>query len=236
MEWATNKAVDELTIRPIGHVRTCYPEKFGVPRQAGLVPAATGELVFEPGFRKEEAVRGLEGFSHLWLTFVFHLVPDEEPRLSVRPPRLGGNERVGVFATRSPFRPNKIGLSAVRLLGICHEGAEAPVLQLGGVDLVDGTPVLDVRPYLPYADAIPDAEGGFAGAAPAKVPVVVDPACEEAFGELPGALRELVLATLALDPRPGYHDEEGRPYTAAFADRQVTWAFGEGKVRILAIR
>ena len=222
-------------MQPIGHVRTCYPEKFGVPRQAGLVPSATGRLTFEREFGREEALRGLEGFSHLWLTFLFHLVAEEETRLSVRPPRLGGNERVGVFATRSPFRPNRIGLSAVRLLGIGEDGEGCPALELGGVDLVDGTPVLDVRPYLPYADAIPGADGGFAGESPASVPVVIDSKCEEAFAALPAAVQQLVRETLALDPRPRYQTEDERSYVTAIAEGQVKWCFRGGTVHITAI-
>lgn len=223
-------------MRPIGRVRTCYPEKFGVPRQAGLAPSATAELYFEPEFQREEAVRGLEGFSHVWLTFLFHLVPEEETRLSVRPPRLGGNERLGVFATRSPFRPNRLGLSVVRVTGIRTDDKCGPVLELSGIDLVDGTPILDVRPYLPYADALPNAVGGFASGAPERVPVEVEAGCVDAFAALPEVSRRVVRETLALDPRPRYHDEGDRDYVTAILDHEVVWCFREGKVFIRAIR
>ena len=161
-----------MEIRPVGIVRSCFGGKFAVPRQPGLCPSAWGELVFEPEFRQPEALRGIEGFSHLWLIFGFHLTADAGWHPTVRPPRLGGNERVGVFASRSTFRPNGLGLSLVRLEGVEVREKEGSVLLLGGVDLVDGTPVYDVKPYLPYAESLPDAAGGFAAEEPRRVEVL----------------------------------------------------------------
>ena len=158
-------------MRAIARVHSDFPSKFGVPRQSGLVEDLTSTLVFEPEFRSEDALRGLEGFSHLWLVWVFHQAAQRDWSPTVRPPRLGGNARMGVFATRSPFRPNPIALSAVRLDGVERTEAWGTVLRLRGADLVDGTPVLDVKPYLPYADCVPDALGGFA-AAPDRKSVV----------------------------------------------------------------
>lgn len=148
-------------MQPVARVSTCYPDKFGAPRQSGLVPDARARLVFEPPFRHPDAVRGLEGFSHLWLVWVFSENVDKGWSPTVRPPRLGGNVRMGVFATRAPFRPNPIGLSAVRLERVELHPLDGPVLHLSGVDLVDGTPILDIKPYVPLADCIPEASEGF---------------------------------------------------------------------------
>ncbi|HSP44184.1 MAG TPA: tRNA (N6-threonylcarbamoyladenosine(37)-N6)-methyltransferase TrmO, partial [Luteolibacter sp.] len=153
-----------MTLDPIGIVRSCFGEKFAGPRQPGLCPSAWGELILHPPYRSHEAVRGLEGFSHIWLIFGFHETAAQGWSPTVRPPRLGGNQRVGVFASRSTFRPNGLGLSLVRLEGIDEDSPDAPVLKLGGLDLIDGTPVYDIKPYLPYAESVPDAHAGFAAA------------------------------------------------------------------------
>jgi len=214
--------MDEFAMRPIGWVRTCYPEKFGVPRQAGMAGSARGRLVFAPDYGCKEAVEGLEGFSHVWVVFVFHEVRAEEVRLRVRPPRLGGNERLGVFATRSPFRPNRIGLSACRLDRVGVSGTGGAVLDLSGVDLVDGTPVLDVKPYLSWADAVGEAAGGFAANGPESLEVEVAPEARRDFEALPEDLRELVRDTLRWDARPAYH-EEGRRYFTRIMDAEAAW-------------
>jgi len=227
--------VSAFFMRPVAHLRGCYPEKFGVPRQAGLVPAARGTVVFKPDYRREEAVRGLEGFSHVWLVWVFDQVPEDGARLSVRPPRLGGNDKLGVFATRSPFRPNRIGLSVVRLERVVTGGGDGPVLEVSGVDLVDGTAILDVKPYVPYADAVPDAEGGFAVEGPERMPVEVVEEAREAMDALPGATRALILETLGLDARPAYHDEE-RTYHLCVENREVDWVVADGVCRVVAVR
>lgn len=227
--------VSEFVMKPVARLRSCYPEKFGVPRQSGLVAAARGTVVFEPECRRDEAVRGLDGFSHLWLVWVFDQVPEGGERLSVRPPRLGGNEKLGVFATRSPFRPNRIGMSVVKLERVVTGGEEGPVLEVSGVDLVDGTAILDVKPYVPYADAVPGAEGAFAAEAPEQLPVVVADGAREAFDGLAVSLRELILQTLALDARPAYHDEE-RVYHLCVEGVEVDWVVDERGCCVLAVR
>ena len=215
----------------IGHVRTCYGEKFGVPRQSGLVDEAWGDLVFEPEFRTPDAVRGLEGFSHVWLVFVFHQAMRNDWKPTVRPPRLGGNERVGVFASRSPFRPNPIGLSVVRLDSIDLDHPDGPVLKLRGVDLVDGTPILDIKPYIPYADALPDAISGFAPDAPARLKVQWQ---NKADTGLSASTRAVTEATLAVDPRPAYQNDETREYGCLIEGYNVRWKIENHTVIILS--
>lgn len=218
-----------MEIEPIGRVRTCFGEKFAVPRQPGLCPSAWGRLVFEEKYRRAEAVRGLDGFSHLWLVFGFHLTAGRGWSPTVRPPRLGGNERVGVFASRSTFRPNGLGLSLVRLEGIDESVAEAPVLELGGVDLVDGTPVFDVKPYLPYAEAPPEAAGGFAAEEPPRLPVEDGGHLED----MEERDRRVVCEALSLDPRPaaGRHDPD-REFGALLCGRNVRFRIEDGVCRI----
>lgn len=200
-----------------------------MPRQPGLCPSAWGRLVFAESYRSREAVRGLEGFSHVWLVFGFHLTADRGWSPTVRPPRLGGNERVGVFASRSTFRPNGLGLSLVRLEAVDFAAAEGPVLELGGVDLVDGTPVYDVKPYLPYAESVPEAVAGFAAEPPARLPV-------EAGKHLDGMAerdRRVVVEALSLDPRPAAgRDEPGREFGALLCGRNVRFRIEGGVCRI----
>jgi len=229
------------TFTPIGHIRSPYTDKFGIPRQPGLVTAATARLELLLPFAREEAFAGLEGFSHLWLLFVFHAVIDEGWRPKVRPPRLGGRRKVGVFASRSPHRPNPIGLSAVEYLGLEHD-ARGLALRLGGVDLLDGTPVLDVKPYVPYADAHPEARGGFAPEAP-QGDLEVEFTCEalEQVGRLdPVGERRvglLIREMLRQDPRPGYLDRY--PQRDAFVmrlyDLEVRWTLADGMARVTAV-
>ncbi|MEW5757292.1 MAG: tRNA (N6-threonylcarbamoyladenosine(37)-N6)-methyltransferase TrmO [Pseudomonadota bacterium] len=199
--------MESITLRPIGVIRSVFKEKFGIPRQPGLVDEARATLEILPPYNRPEAFRGLEAFSHVWIVFVFHECVREAWKPTVRPPRLGGNQRLGVFATRSTFRPNPIGLSPVRLERIEHAG-EAVRLHLSGVDLLDGTPVLDIKPYLPYADAIAEARGGFAEDAPAaKLTVAFTPAAREKCAALETAypgLQLLIEQVLAADPRPAY--------------------------------
>ncbi|QJE94940.1 tRNA (N6-threonylcarbamoyladenosine(37)-N6)-methyltransferase TrmO [Luteolibacter luteus] len=209
-----------MEIQPIGIVRSCFGGKFGVPRQPGLCPSAWGELVFEPEFRQAEALRGIEGFSHLWLIFGFHLTAESGWSPTVRPPRLGGNERVGVFASRSTFRPNGLGLSLVKLEGLEKREGQGTVLLLGGLDLVDGTPVFDVKPYIPYAEAPVDARGGFAGEAPARLAVSTEGA--DGFYRLPERAKQLIVEALSLDPRPAVgREEEGRVHGAGLCGMEV---------------
>jgi tRNA-Thr(GGU) m(6)t(6)A37 methyltransferase TsaA len=194
------------TFVPLGVIRTPFPDKYGVPRQPGLVPAAWGRLELSPDLAG--ATDGLDGISHVWLIWTFHLVPAGAGRNKVRPPRLGGNTRIGSLATRSPFRPNPIGLSVCRLVRIERDGGRA-TLVLAGVDLVDGTPVLDVKPYVPYVDRVDDARVDWVDGAPARVEVYLDPQVEVALNGRSG-LRELVLQVLAQDPRPATHKAEHR--------------------------
>ncbi len=209
----------EFSMEPIARIHTDFSTKFGVPRQSGLVEALEAEIIFEPPYRDPAALRGLEGFSHLWLVWVFHQAAGRPWSPTVRPPRLGGNRRMGVFATRSPFRPNPVGLSAVKLAGIEAAGPSGPVLRVRGADLVDGTPILDIKPYLPYADCIPEASGGFAPQ-PALAPLTVEipPALLE---RVPPERREALEAVLAQDPRPRYQADPERIYGFTFAGLEV---------------
>lgn len=227
------------SFRPIGIVRSPYKEKFGIPRQPGLVPEARATLELLPPFDRDEALRGLEGFSHLWLLFVFHAIPDGPWKPTVRPPRLGGNERLGVFATRSMFRPNPIGLSAVALEGFGREDGRL-VIHLRGVDLLDGTPVLDIKPYLPYADAIPDARGAYAQSAPvALAEVTFTPEAAAAGTALetrhPG-LVQFITSVLAQDPRPAYRSEENGEYGMRLLDVNVSWRADATAITVTAIQ
>ena len=194
---------------PIGVVHSCFKEKFGIPRQPGLVPEAKATLEILAPFNRCEAIGGLDGFSHIWVIFVFHAVMRDQWRPTVRPPRLGGNQRVGVFASRSPFRPNPVGLSLVKLETIECDG-ERCLLQLSGADILDGTPVMDIKPYLPYAEALPEAEGGYASGYPehsisVSFSTLAESQCAELEGKGQPGLRRLIEQVLSQDPRPAYY-------------------------------
>ncbi len=226
-------------LSPIGIVHSCFKEKFGIPRQPGLVPAAGATLELLPPYDREEALRGLEQFSHAWIIFLFHQAIQKQWKPMVRPPRLGGNQRLGVFATRSPFRPNPLGLSAVEL-GVIERVDGRLQIHLGGADLVEGTPVLDIKPYVPYADSIPAARGGFADQAPeAALSVVFEPDAETVLTQLgdSGRLRELIRQVLRQDPRPAYRDarDEQREYGMHLHDFNIRWRHDGDLVRVLAI-
>lgn len=226
-----------MTITPIATVRSCFGEKFAIPRQPGLCPSAWGSLVFHPEYRSPEAVRGIEGFSHLWLVFGFHETVDQGWKPTVRPPRLGGNQRVGVFASRSTFRPNGLGLSLVRLEGVDHSASDGPVLLLAGLDLLDGTPIYDVKPYLPYAEAIPEAVGGYAGEELSRMPVEISPEAVEGFSRLPSRARAVVMEALSLDPRPATRtDDPDREFGALLCGCDVRFKISGGVCRIIGIR
>ncbi len=224
--------MDEYTFQPVARIRSDFPEKFGIPRQSGLLPELTSRIVFEPGFRAPEMLRGIEGYDYLWLIWVFsesgnHWSP------TVRPPRLGGNARMGVFATRSPFRPNPIGLSSVRLLGI-EDSPEGKCLRIAGADLMDGTPVLDIKPYLPFTDSHPEARGGFSDPVRGdKLRVEADPALA---GKLPPEKWEALLHILAQDPRPSYQHDPERVYGMAFAGKEVRFSVDGDVAKLLEIR
>jgi tRNA-Thr(GGU) m(6)t(6)A37 methyltransferase TsaA len=223
---------------PIGVIHSCFRQKFGIPRQPRLVPAARATLELLPPHAQPETVRGLEGFSHLWLLFVFHGIPAGRWQPTVRPPRLGGNQRMGVFATRSTFRPNPIGLSAVMLERI-EVNAGRVVLHLAGVDVLDGTPVLDIKPYLPYADCIPEAVGGFANDAPTQLrEVAFSPAAAAFCATWPnGDLRELITQILRQDPRPAYAhaDSTVRRYGMTLYHCEVHWEMREQAAHVTEI-
>lgn len=212
--------MNETSIRPIAFYEGELGEKFGLPRQAGVVPALEGRVVFEPAYRDPEALRGIEGFSHLWLIWQFseNLREAGDWSPTVRPPRLGGNTRVGVFATRSPFRPNSLGLSCVRLLGLEKDPERGLVLRVGGADLMDGTPIFDVKPYVPYADCHPEALSGFAPDAGRTLEVVFLPETEE---KIPAEKREALRGVLANDPRPRYQNDPARVYGLRFGGQNV---------------
>lgn len=228
-----------MKIEPIGFLRTCFGEKFAVPRQPGLCPSAWGMLEFLPEYRSANAVRGLEGFSHVWLIFGFHKTADEGWHPTVRPPKLGGNERVGVFASRSTFRPNGLGLSLVKLDRIGwepEEGMQPPVLHVSGVDLVDGTPIYDVKPYLPYAESLPDAQCGYASEPIHRVEVIIDKTAHADFGKLPDRAQRVIIEALSLDPRPAASPkDDGRTYGALLCGKNVMFRFADGLCRVSSV-
>jgi tRNA-Thr(GGU) m(6)t(6)A37 methyltransferase TsaA len=225
-----------MTLQPIAHVCSCFGSKFAVPRQPGLCPSAWGEVVFEKEFRKADCLRGIEGFSHLWLVFGFHKTLDKGWKPTVRPPRLGGNERVGVFASRSTHRPNGLGLSLVRLEAIEMEGPRSPLLRVGGLDLLDGTPVYDIKPYLAYAESVPEARSGYADAGLEGLEVVVEEQAEAVFDSLSERAQAVVKESLALDPRPAVHaDEAQRVYGALMCGHDVRFTVCGGLCRVVEL-
>ena len=208
-----------MEIEPIAHICTDFPEKFGVPRQSGLAKNLRGKIVFKEKYRNIDALKGLEGFSHLWLIFDFSKAHREAWSPTVRPPRLGGNTRLGVFATRSPFRPNSIGLSSVTLEEVVLHSPDGPVLIVGGADLLDGTPIYDIKPYLPYVDSHPDARGGFTEKTADYALEVVFP--DDLLGRIDEDKRDALLGVLAGDPRPSYQNDPARIYGVRYADYNV---------------
>ena len=221
---------EEHAFRVIARIHSDFPTKFGIPRQSGLVDALRSTVVFEPEYRNPDALRGLEGFSHIWLLWQFSEAVREGWSPTVRPPRLGGNVRMGVFATRSPFRPNPIGLSCVRLEGVERHPQYGPVLQVAGADLMDGTPIYDIKPYLPYGDCHPEAVGGFAQAPKeATLQVVLPPELEN---EVPAHLREALIGVLAQDPRPPYQHSPERVYGLAFGGLEVKFTVSEDELTV----
>lgn len=230
-----------FSFEPIGIVRSCYSGKFGIPRQPRLVPAAPSRLELFPAYSRQEAFAGLDGFSHLWLIFVFHDGVGANWKPTVRPPRLGGRRKVGVFASRSPYRPNPVGISAVEYLGI-ERNEDKLYLKLGGVDLLDGTPVLDVKPYVPYADSIPDAQAGFAAEPPGRDwPVTFNStakaqiAAEDPVGNRRLAL--LITQILQQDPRPGYMDRYPKrtEFGMTLYDLNVRWVLDGVGVQVVGV-
>ncbi|MBQ7651696.1 MAG: tRNA (N6-threonylcarbamoyladenosine(37)-N6)-methyltransferase TrmO [Victivallales bacterium] len=233
--------MEAFSFTPVAIAHTCYKAKFGIPRQSGLVNEATGVIEFLPPYNQPNAVRGLEDFSHIWVLFVFHQSIRESWKATVRPPRLGGDRRVGVFASRSPFRPCPIGLSAVKLDEVVCKNAKV-LLRVRGMDILDGTPVLDVKPYIPYADSLPDASGGFAPSAPATEALAVS-FTDEALAqcatiEKRGITDFTVLARklISANPRPAYQNEDGRVYGIFVHGYEVVWKIDGDSAVITEIR
>ena len=223
----------ELTIRPIAHIETDLPTKFGLPRQSGLVASLEARIVFEPLYRERSAFRGLEGFSHLWLIWGFSENRRDTWAATVKPPRLGGNTKMGVFATRSPYRPNALGLSSVKLEALTWDETLGPVLTVTGADLMDGTPIYDVKPYLPYTDSHPNAVGGFADAFADYALAVDFP--PELLARIPESKRETLIGLLSQDPRPSYQDDPTRRYGFRFLDLDVRFTVADGTVTVVDI-
>ena len=216
----------------IARIRNDYDGKFGVPRQSGLVEEVVSTIVFEPEYRVPDALRGIEAFSHLWLIWVFDRTERENWSPTVRPPRLGGNQRIGVFATRSPYRPNPIGLSCVKLIGI-EKGSEGTVLKVSGADLVNGTPIYDIKPYLPYADCKTDATGGFTDRTEKRRVEVEIP--EELAGKMDEERLQALKAVLREDPRPAYQEDPERVYAFEFGGKHVEFRVENGVLTVLRI-
>lgn len=220
-------------MKVIAHIYTDFKTKFGLPRQSGLIDEIEGRIVFQKEYRDENAFRGLEDFSHIWLLWEFSESKRDEWSPTVRPPLLGGNKRIGVFATRSPFRPNPIGLSCVRLVKIDFTKDEGPVLIVRGSDLMNGTPIYDIKPYLPYCDSKSDARGGFTenlGERRLEVDIGTD-----LLGRVPESKRQELLSVLAGDPRPSYQDDSERVYGFSFAELEVKFKVSEGKLTVTEI-
>ena len=225
------KKMEQITENIIAYIHTDYNEKFGIPRQSGLAPSVQGRIVFEPEFRDPEAVRGLEGFSHIWLIWEFSENRGKAWSPTVRPPRLGGHRRMGVFATRSPFRPNPIGLSCVALSEVRLDDPEGPVIVVQGPDLLDGTPILDIKPYIPYADSFPDASIGFhSDATELQVHVVIPDNIREILGE---RLTKEVSDVLQNDPRPTYQKDSDRVYGVLFGGYNITFTVQEDVLTVI---
>lgn len=216
-----------MEIKPIGYIYTDFKEKFGIPRQSGRVESLVGRVVLLPEFKGGEALRGIEEFSHLWLIFGFSKAQKTRQTLTVRPPRLGGNKRIGVFASRSPFRPNSLGLSVVKL-----ERVEGEDLVVSGVDILDGTPIYDIKPYLPYADAKPDAKGSYAEENRDYSLEVEFP--DKLLEKLPEDKRQTAIDCLSEDPRPSYHDDE-RVYSMNFCNCDIHFTVKDGRLKVIDV-
>jgi len=223
----------DATIQAIARMKSDFPTKFGIPRQSGLVESLRSTIIFEPEFRNADALRGIEGYSHLWLVWQFSEAVRSQWSPTVRPPRLGGNTRMGVFATRSPFRPNHLGLSCVKLLGVEQTAEFGTVLHVGGADLMDGTPIFDIKPYIPYSDCHPEASGGFTDTAGEFLLQVVFP--EELLSILPKDKRDAAIGMLSHDPRPSYQRNPDRVYGIAFAGCNIRFTVKEDILTVQSV-
>ena len=229
-----------MLIEPIAHIRTSFPEKFGIPRQSGLAPSSEGLIVFEPQFRNPDAVRGLAEFDFIWLIWEFsanRYSGQKKWQPTVRPPRLGGNKAMGVFATRSPFRPNPLGLSSVRLVGIDFDCPDAPVIKVSGADLMDGTPIYDIKPYISYADSHPDAACGYVDSLKERSLIVrfADSSIEELARSRFGESFDGLVEVLSLDPRPSYQDDPERIYGLTYSGINLHFKVSEGVLTVTSI-
>ena len=223
-----------MLISPIAYIHTEFSEKFGVPRQSGLAGSLRGIIVFEPEYRNPDAVRGLEGFSHLWLIWGFSANRHDDWQPTVRPPRMGGNERMGVFATRSPYRPNQLGLSCVEIDGIDMDCPDAPRIYVRGADLMDGTPIYDIKPYIRYADSHPDAVCGYVDDLEERCLEVVIP--EDIVMEMKDKCAlDALMETLSLDPRPSYHNDPSREYGLSFSGLNVRFKVNDGILTVISV-
>lgn len=223
----------EVTLNIIARMKSDFPSKFGIPRQSGLVEELRSTIVFEPEYRNDEALRGIEDFSHLWIIWQFSEAVRQGWSPTVRPPRLGGNTRLGVFATRSPFRPNSIGLSSVQLVGVEHTAAHGTVLHVAGADLMDGTPIFDIKPYIPYADSHPEATGGFTDTAEDFLLEVDFPASLLAL--LPQEKRQAAVGVLSHDPRPSYQRTPNRVYGLTFAGFDIRFTVAGNVLHVVEV-
>jgi tRNA-Thr(GGU) m(6)t(6)A37 methyltransferase TsaA len=229
----SNSARRTYEMQVIARIHTAFPTKFGIPRQSGLIDDLPATVVFEPPFRNPDALRGLEGFSHLWLIWQFSEAVRDGWSPTVRPPRLGGNTRMGVFATRSPFRPNSLGLSSVKLLGVEHTKEYGTVLHVGGADLMDGTPIFDIKPYIPYGDCHPEATGGFTDTAGDFLLEVLFP--DALLAVLPEEKRSAAIAVLSHDPRPSYQRKPDRVYGLTFAGFDIRFTVSGEKLTVCEV-
>ena len=221
-----------MDMKVIAHIYTDFPEKFGIPRQSGLIPELTGKIVFEPEYRNAEAVRGLDGFDYIWLIWQFQGTEREHWSATVKPPRLGGKKKMGVFATRAPFRPNPIGLSSVKLTEIQYT-EEGPVLLVSGIDLKSGTPIFDIKPYLPYVDAHPEARDGFAEAVKEYRLQVEFP--EEILGKIPKEKQSALIQVLEQDPRPSVQRQQQKEYGVSFAGYNVRFTVEGELLQVISV-
>lgn len=225
--------MEEIKITPIARMHSDFSSKFGIPRQSGIVEELRSTIIFEPEYRNSDALRGMDGFSHLWLIWQFSQAVRTDWSPTVRPPRLGGNTRMGVFATRSPFRPNSLGLSCVKFLGVEETAQFGTVIHVGGADLMDGTPIFDIKPYIPYADCHPDALDGFTGGTEGETLEVNFPA--ELLQNLPKAKQAAVIGILAHDPRPSYQKDADRIYGFVFAGFEIRFRVEEKLLTVVAV-
>lgn len=225
--------MDEISIKPIARIKNDFSEKFGVPRQAGLAGEVRSVIVFEPEYRVEDALRGIESFSHLWLVWGFSKAVREKWSPTVRPPRLGGNKRMGVFATRSPFRPNPLGLSSVTLSRVIKSDENGVMLEVMGADLMDGTPIYDIKPYLPYTDCHPDATGGYTDFLESLEVQVLFP--EELLSKVPEEKRPALLSVLRHDPHPSYQNDPERVYGMSFGGMDIHFKVADGVLTVIGV-